>query len=242
MVHDYLYKLLFDSNFNERKTCCGGFAMMKGTMKYSSVWLNKQSSSIYPKHKWESDGSKMLSDCEILLVDLAINRWKQGGKGMVIEIPDSVDMLIKLKGLQSAMSSPVKAPSHGAIAMGDRVRIRATVHEPKYNWGCMNNRRNEIGTVVEGPDSTHKVVVEFPSAQRWIADAVELEKARVVFSKGMKVRLRASVGDPYYGIGKIDRHEVGVVAKTAENGEKLYIDFPSHSEWAGRASEMNIIC
>jgi len=100
MVHDYLYKFLFDNDFNKRQTCCGGFAVMKGTLKYSSIWLNKQSSGSEAQRPWQSDGNKLLSKGEELLVDIAVRSWKGGG-GNIVHIPDLVDFLIKMNCLST---------------------------------------------------------------------------------------------------------------------------------------------
>eukprot|EP00540_Astrosyne_radiata_P014791 CAMPEP_0116839550 /NCGR_PEP_ID=MMETSP0418-20121206/9833_1 /TAXON_ID=1158023 /ORGANISM="Astrosyne radiata, Strain 13vi08-1A" /LENGTH=201 /DNA_ID=CAMNT_0004469681 /DNA_START=370 /DNA_END=976 /DNA_ORIENTATION=+ len=42
-VHDYIYFQMFGRMYDDKVSCCGGFAMMKGEIKYNSVWLNEQS-------------------------------------------------------------------------------------------------------------------------------------------------------------------------------------------------------
>ena len=237
-VHDYLYKLLFDNDFSERKTCCGGFAVMQGKLKYSSIWLNKQSSNQY-KHKWASDGSKMLSDGERLLVDLAFDRWKSDGTGKVIDIPDSVDFAMKMMHMNDMLSSLVP-PSDKDLEVGDRVRVRRTITNPKYKWGSLESKRGEWGIVTKVAKSDAKVWAEFPSALNWVADASELERVTVNFKIGSIVKLRSSVGNPNHGLGSLDRNEQGKVTKIISE-EKLYVDFPSHSGWTAYAPEMHII-
>lgn len=237
-VHDYLYRLLFDNDFSEKKTCCGGFAVMQGKLKYSSIWLNMQSSNQY-RHKWASDGSKMLSDGERLLVDLVFNRWKVNGTGKVIDIPDSVDSAMKIMHLNDQLSFLVP-PSEKGFEVGDRVRVRSTITTPKYNWGSLESNRGEWGIVTKVSKSDAKVWSEFPSALNWVADASELERVRVNFKIGSIVRLRSSVSTPKHGLGSLDRNEQGKVTKII-NDEKLIVDFPSYGGWAAHAPEMHII-
>lgn len=98
LVHDYMYTRMFNRNFQDGMTCCGGFAIMKGEVKYSSIWLNKQSSSV-TRFTWATDGNKNLSAEEQVLVDLATTYWKRGNKGAIIEIPDEYDAILTLAGL-----------------------------------------------------------------------------------------------------------------------------------------------
>jgi hypothetical protein len=86
MVHDYLYRQYFDMEYSAGKTCCGGFAVLNGIPRYSSVWLNTQSGNVRGR-SWQSDGNKNLSTHEESLVDIAIEEWKQRGKGAVVRVP-----------------------------------------------------------------------------------------------------------------------------------------------------------
>mmetsp|Transcript_16335 Transcript_16335/g.23714 ORF Transcript_16335/g.23714 Transcript_16335/m.23714 type:complete len:146 (+) Transcript_16335:3-440(+) len=101
-VHDYIYKQMFgrESNFRDGNTCCGGFAIMKGTIKHSSIWLNKQAST-RTGQSWQTDDSKYkyLCDEEKLLVNLAIEGWKQKGPNTIVPIPTEIDTVFKLGSL-----------------------------------------------------------------------------------------------------------------------------------------------
>mmetsp|Transcript_13740 Transcript_13740/g.24344 ORF Transcript_13740/g.24344 Transcript_13740/m.24344 type:complete len:260 (-) Transcript_13740:1188-1967(-) len=133
MVHDYLYKFLFDNDFNKRQTCCGGFAVMKGTLKYSSVWLNQQSSGSEAQRPWQSDGSKFLSKGEQLLVNIAVRSWKEGGKN-IVDIPDDVDMHIKTTSLSTGVLNGSSTPETFSFEGGERVRIRSSVTTPGHRY------------------------------------------------------------------------------------------------------------
>ena len=93
-VHDKMYKDMFGTSYDEKITCCGGFAIMEGKKKYSSIWLNNQSSNA-THLPWESDGNKNLSKGEKMIVNLAINEWKKGYKDHVIRISRSTDSKIR---------------------------------------------------------------------------------------------------------------------------------------------------
>lgn len=85
-VHDYLYRQYFNMEYRYNQTCCGGFSVLEGSTKYSSIWLNEQTGKVKGK-SWQSDGGKYLSAREQDLVDIAVQTWKQGGVGKVVQVP-----------------------------------------------------------------------------------------------------------------------------------------------------------
>lgn len=87
-MHDYLYRQYFDAEHTCGWTCCGGFSVMKGVLKHSSVWLNNQSGCMH-QLEWRGDGSKYLSPVELDLVMLAVKEWRASGPGAVVDIPDA---------------------------------------------------------------------------------------------------------------------------------------------------------
>lgn len=107
-VHDYLYRQYFAREYSEGRTCCGGFAVLRGQVHYSSIWLNQQSSSI-GRLVWKQDGSKYLSQLETGLVDAAVAVWKTNGPGCLVEVPDWVHN-------QSLALCPVAAPAQQGCA------------------------------------------------------------------------------------------------------------------------------
>lgn len=86
-VHDYLYRQYFNMEYSYGQTCCGGFSVLEGSTKYSSIWLNQQNGKVKGK-RWQSDGHKHLSVHEQNLVDVAIREWKRGGGGKVAQVPN----------------------------------------------------------------------------------------------------------------------------------------------------------
>eukprot|EP00955_Chlamydomonas_euryale_P106471 365707-Chlamydomonas_euryale.AAC.3 len=91
MVHDKVYKDVFGPNtsHNDGVTCCGGFSVMSGVLKCSSMWLNMKNGSVRGC-QWSSDGHKCLSESEKLLAGLAVNAWQKQGPGIAITLSDDV--------------------------------------------------------------------------------------------------------------------------------------------------------
>jgi hypothetical protein len=84
-VHHYLLKKALGYDFNQGKVCCGGFAVLKGEMRSSSVWLNSNHQT-----GGQSDGSKYLSRHETSVVDAVLRQWKAGKKNYVMDFPMEV--------------------------------------------------------------------------------------------------------------------------------------------------------
>lgn len=99
LVHDHLYERCFECSHTEMKTCCGGFAIMKGKVKYSSIWLNRDSRRARRRNGWASDGDHLLSPSEMDVVDLAIKHWKAEGPGAVVKIPKEMDAEFRFEAL-----------------------------------------------------------------------------------------------------------------------------------------------
>lgn len=95
-VHDYLYRKYFEEDFDDANTCCGGFAVLANSVRYSSIWLNEQEGSVQDEYgdylTWQSDGSKMLSELECRIADAAVSAWKNRGPGAVASVPQSVHL------------------------------------------------------------------------------------------------------------------------------------------------------
>lgn len=92
LVHDFLYRMYFNMEFTAKKSCCGGFSIQQGEIKYSSIWLNQQENLQKGRMSWQQDGSKYLSLHEQTLVNLAIDRWKEAGRGAVAEVPEKLHL------------------------------------------------------------------------------------------------------------------------------------------------------
>jgi len=78
---------------------------MKGTTKYSSIWLNYQINTSFA----ESDRDKNLSEPEKALVDFAVAGWKRSGSNVLLPIDDSLHA--KLSGMPLSLPSTVSVAS-----------------------------------------------------------------------------------------------------------------------------------
>jgi len=96
MVHDYMFKQTFGEDFQSNTASVGGFAVIDGQIRYSSIWLNTKENTSYP-NKWYSDGSQYLSQGEQELVSFAVQQWMNHGPHKVYEIPGWLDQ--RLSGL-----------------------------------------------------------------------------------------------------------------------------------------------
>ncbi|XP_063070704.1 uncharacterized protein LOC134461777 [Engraulis encrasicolus] len=118
--------------------------------------------------------------------------------------------------------------------VGDRVRVKASVVEPKHNWG--NATHNSVG-VVKVFTQNSLMLVDFPGESNWKADPVEMEY--IGFIVGDRVRVKASVQSPKQGWGKVTHSSVGVVKAFTPDGRML-VDFPGQPKWRADPSEMEL--
>ncbi|XP_037393844.1 uncharacterized protein LOC108411315 isoform X2 [Pygocentrus nattereri] len=155
------------------------------------------------------------------------------GESMNVDFPDH-------KSWMAAISEMELAPSVDSetFRVGDRVRVKATVSSPKYDWGHASHRSVGVVTAVDGETMT----VDFPEHRSWKAAVSEMELAPSVdsetFRVGDRVRVKTSVSSPKYGWGDASRRSVGVV--TGVNGESMTVDFPEHKSWKAAVSEMEL--
>jgi len=85
MVHDYIFKQTFGEQFQHNTASVGGFAVVDGQPRFSSMWLNTNQYCRY------SDGDKYLSEQEQALVGFAVREWMKHGTHHVASIPDWLD-------------------------------------------------------------------------------------------------------------------------------------------------------
>jgi len=57
---------------------------------------------------------------------------------------------------------------------------------------------------------------------------------------GARVRVKRSVSNPTYGWGSVTHGKVGIVKRVDPDGD-LKVDFPDHSGWTGKSSEMEVV-
>ncbi|XP_051500622.1 E3 ubiquitin/ISG15 ligase TRIM25-like [Myxocyprinus asiaticus] len=129
------------------------------------------------------------------------------------------------------------------IKVGDRVRVKPSVHTPKYEWG-RNVTHETVGLVkdIKGDDC---LVVEFPGHTNWRGILSEMELVTDVddcdpssIKIGSRVCVKASVDTPECGWGDVTKNSVGILK--AVDGETVTVDFPEYSDWTGILSEMEL--
>ena len=123
--HDKMFREVLHGEFTGGRASAGGFAVLRGRVHTSSIWLNMQSSS-YGSLSWQSDDSKYLSRPEEQLVRLGVKMWKAGKINSVIRIPDelhskyilSPDVRAVATAIPSTLMSPVLARNPGGQSAG----------------------------------------------------------------------------------------------------------------------------
>ena len=55
-----------------------------------------------------------------------------------------------------------------------------------------------------------------------------------------RVRVKRSVSNPTHGLGSVAHDKVGIVKRVDPDGD-LKVDFPEHSGWTGKSSEMEVV-
>ncbi|CAF3471433.1 unnamed protein product [Rotaria socialis] len=88
-VHDYLLKNVMGIEYDQDRIACGGFAYVNGELRFSSVWLNGRSQT-----GAESDGNKMLSDLEKVLVTHCFEEYKKHGGNHAFSVPSCIDRIL----------------------------------------------------------------------------------------------------------------------------------------------------
>jgi hypothetical protein len=102
-VHHYVIRKLIGREYSQDTVCCGGFAILKGKMHFSSVWLNQRDQ--YPKEGFgKSDGSKFLSTLEQEVVEYVIQQWAALGSNKVVSLPSSVESKIATEDVSALLS------------------------------------------------------------------------------------------------------------------------------------------
>ncbi|CAB3255423.1 unnamed protein product [Arctia plantaginis] len=59
------------------------------------------------------------------------------------------------------------------FAVGDRVRVRAAVTQPRYKWGCIDH--TSVGTVTSISSNGRDLTVDFPQQPGWTGQVSEME-------------------------------------------------------------------
>lgn len=85
-VHDYLLKNVMGLDYDQSRITCGGFSYVNGELKFTSAWLNTKD-----QKDVKSDGNKMLSEAEKILVTFCFNEYKSQGSHHIFPISPFVD-------------------------------------------------------------------------------------------------------------------------------------------------------
>ncbi|XP_063069849.1 uncharacterized protein LOC134461044 isoform X2 [Engraulis encrasicolus] len=165
-----------------------------------------------PKHKW---GSVTHSSVGV------VKSFTQNGL-----------MLLDFPGDANWKADPLEMEYQGFM-VGDRVRVKSSVKEPKHKWGSVTH--SSVG-VVKSFTPTGLMMVDFPGQTEWRADPSEMEYQG--FMVGDRVRVKASVKQPKHKWGSVTHQSVGVVKSFTSNGTML-VDFPGSPEWKADPTEMD---
>ncbi|KAL7888353.1 hypothetical protein AOLI_G00033270 [Acnodon oligacanthus] len=232
-----------------------------GSASHSSVAISSETMTVdFPEHKsWKAAVSEMelapsedletfrIGDRVRVKASVSTPKYKWGsashrsvgvvtaisGERMTVDFPEH-------KSWKAEISEMELAPSEDSetFRIGDRVRVKATVSSPTYDWGKASNRSVGVVTALSGESMT----VDFPEHKSWKAAVSEMELAPSAdprnFRIGDEVRVKASVSSPKYDWGDASNKSVGVV--TAIDGESMTVDFPEHKSWKAAVSEMEL--
>ncbi|KAL2080923.1 hypothetical protein ACEWY4_022776 [Coilia grayii] len=166
-----------------------------------------------PKHKWGS--------------------VTHSSVGVVKSFTPSGLMLVDFPGHSAWKALPSEMELQGFL-VGDRVRVKASVTEPKHKWGDVTH--NSVG-VVKSFTPSGLMLVDFPGQSAWKADPAEMEYHS--FLVGDRVRVKASVEEPKHKWGSVTHHSVGVVKSFTQNG-LMVVDFPGEAGWRADPAEMEL--
>ncbi|KAL6486448.1 hypothetical protein MHYP_G00058400 [Metynnis hypsauchen] len=209
-----------------------------GSASHSSVEVGDESMMVdFPEHKsWKAAISEMelapsadsALDGESLTIEFPEHKsWK--GLVSEMELASSADSAIngekmtvdfpEHKSWNGLVSEMELAPSadKGYFRIGDRVRVKASVKTPKYEWGRASHKSVGVVKAINGDSMT----VDFPEHESWKAAVSEMELAPSAdlghFRVGDRVRVKASVSPPQHGWGHVSHSSVGVV-----RGKNIY--------------------
>lgn len=115
---------------------------------------------------------------------------------------------------------------------GWRVRVRADVKTPIFNWGQVEP--GDVGVLLS-VDRDGGCKVDFASQQGWSGCITEM--VLVPFMAGDTVRVKAV--SPAFGWGCVKPGDVGAVTVVEEGGRCL-VDFPAQAGWRGLISDMEL--
>ena len=133
------------------------------------------------------------------------------------------------------LSPSTASPS--ALKVGDRVRVKRSVSDPKYGWGSVSHESSGTLTKI---DEDGDVQIDFAFRKGWNGRLVEVEaddRAPTALKVGDRVRVKRSVASPKHGWGSVT-HESSGTLKRIDDGGKVKIDFDCQAGWTGQLEEI----
>lgn len=134
----------------------------------------------------------------------------------------------------SGGASAATASSDAPLAVGDRVRVRASVTEPRHGWGPVTS--TSVGVISDINLASSSCTVNFPEHSTWTGAIDEMERLPREIVIGSRVRVRRSVTSPTHGFGSVTHDSVGEVATI--HGADCTVNFPEQRGWSGVLSEL----
>mmetsp|Transcript_22393 Transcript_22393/g.49042 ORF Transcript_22393/g.49042 Transcript_22393/m.49042 type:complete len:901 (-) Transcript_22393:399-3101(-) len=128
------------------------------------------------------------------------------------------------------------------VEVGDKVRVRADIREPKYKWG--EAKQGMVGRVLR-IDDDGDCIVDYPAILfPWRGLCSEMEvvqpgiKTYGDMKLGDKIEVRPTVSEPKYKWGSVKPGMVGVLKRIDDDGD-CFVAFPELPRlWRGLCSEM----
>ncbi|XP_051954723.1 tripartite motif-containing protein 75 [Xyrauchen texanus] len=162
------------------------------------------------------------------------------GDTVIVDFPDQSDWTGMLLEMELAPDDDAGSPSHDCFKIGNRVRVRSSVKNPKHGWGEVT--QSSIGVIkkIQGESLT----VDFHEQIDWIGSVSEMELvdsagSELCLSPGAKVRVKPSIITPVYGWGCVTKDSIGVVLDFDDTN--VTVNFPEQSNWTGIVSEIEAL-
>ncbi|XP_051731605.1 uncharacterized protein LOC127502618 [Ctenopharyngodon idella] len=211
------------------KTHVSGFSTLTCNIKIGDKVCVKPSVET-PKYLWGSVKRKSIG--RVINVQ---------GETVTVDFPEQEGWIGEVSEMDLVVSADLGSPTHDCFKIGNRVRVRSSVKEPKHGWGSVTHNSIGVITKIQGESLT----VYFPEQMDWTGVLSEMELMSgdvsecLSLSPGARVRVKPTISTPAHGWGSVTMHSIGVVV--AIDGTKVTVNFPEQSKWTGTVSEMEAV-